>query len=180
MLVNDGTSKGEAEKFLRTTDSADKNEILFSRFGVNYSTLSAMHRKGSCLLRTTCIDLPQPLEETLPSHQAPPLHSVQSSASRVSVKEDEGKDAPEVAGIAGNQTVETISEPRGIEATDQTCTMHTTAHSFSSSRMEKGEEKTPHRKIKEKKKIKKHILTLHTDLIRDAFWKEYGVIDALK
>ncbi|KAK4689255.1 tRNA(His) guanylyltransferase, partial [Tremellales sp. Uapishka_1] len=33
------------------TDSKDKNEILFSRFGINYNTLPAMFRKGSTVVR---------------------------------------------------------------------------------------------------------------------------------
>ena len=33
------------------TFSKDKNEILFSQFGINYNTLPAMFRKGSILVR---------------------------------------------------------------------------------------------------------------------------------
>ena len=33
------------------TLTADKNELLFSRFGINYARLPARHRKGSVLLR---------------------------------------------------------------------------------------------------------------------------------
>lgn len=40
----------EAEERLRGTVSADKNEILFSEFGINYNTLPAMFRKGTILV----------------------------------------------------------------------------------------------------------------------------------
>ncbi|OCF45660.1 tRNA(His) guanylyltransferase [Kwoniella heveanensis CBS 569] len=59
-LVKSGQTTAEANKALQGTDSKDKNEILFSRFGVNYNTLPAMYRKGSICLRqpTTTTVLP--------------------------------------------------------------------------------------------------------------------------
>lgn len=45
-----GLTKVEAEEQLRKTVSADKNEILFSEFGINYNTLPAMFRKGTILV----------------------------------------------------------------------------------------------------------------------------------
>lgn len=44
-------SRGEAAAALRGTRTAEKNELLFSRFGINYSRLPARHRKGSVLVR---------------------------------------------------------------------------------------------------------------------------------
>lgn len=49
-LVKKGLTNQEAEERLRGTVSADKNEILFSEFGINYNTLPAIYRKGSILL----------------------------------------------------------------------------------------------------------------------------------
>jgi tRNA(His) guanylyltransferase len=40
----------EAEERLRGTFSADKNEILFSEFKINYNSLPAMYRKGTILI----------------------------------------------------------------------------------------------------------------------------------
>ena len=37
-LVGQGMNKTEAEGLLKTTNSAGKNELLYSRFGVNYNT----------------------------------------------------------------------------------------------------------------------------------------------
>ncbi|KAJ3145705.1 hypothetical protein HDU89_006940 [Geranomyces variabilis] len=41
----------QAQTYLKTTDSALKNELLFTRFGINYSKLPELHRKGSVLFR---------------------------------------------------------------------------------------------------------------------------------
>lgn len=41
----------QAEAALRGTFSADKNELLFTKFNINYNALPAMFRKGTILLR---------------------------------------------------------------------------------------------------------------------------------
>ena len=51
-LVQEGNmSTTEAERSLKGTVAADKNEILFSRFGVNYNEMKEMERKGSVVFR---------------------------------------------------------------------------------------------------------------------------------
>ncbi|KAK6219417.1 hypothetical protein LQW54_002149 [Pestalotiopsis sp. IQ-011] len=51
-LVQQGGMSGtEAEKFLAGTVSADKNEILFSRFHINYNNEPEIYRKGSVVVR---------------------------------------------------------------------------------------------------------------------------------
>lgn len=50
LVLKKGMTNQEAEERLRGTLSADKNEILFSEFGINYNTLPAMFRKGTILL----------------------------------------------------------------------------------------------------------------------------------
>lgn len=59
-LVASGLSTTEANKALSGTDSKNKNELLFSRFNINYNTLPARYRKGSVLVREA------PQEETSP------------------------------------------------------------------------------------------------------------------
>lgn len=49
-LVKSGLTNQESEERLRGTVSSDKNEILFSEFGINYNNLPAMFRKGTILL----------------------------------------------------------------------------------------------------------------------------------
>ncbi|KAF8316831.1 tRNAHis guanylyltransferase [Clavulina sp. PMI_390] len=51
LVQQGGLSTTDAHKRLKGTFSKDKNEILFSQFGVNYNHLPAMYRKGSILLR---------------------------------------------------------------------------------------------------------------------------------
>lgn len=59
LVQRGGMTNAEAEKRLSGTFSADKNELLFSEFGINYNNESAMFRKGTILLkkRVTVPDL---------------------------------------------------------------------------------------------------------------------------
>ncbi|KAL2918846.1 tRNA-His guanylyltransferase [Polyrhizophydium stewartii] len=45
----DPKTEQQAEAILRVTDSAAKNEILFTQFGINYNNIDPMFRKGSTL-----------------------------------------------------------------------------------------------------------------------------------
>ncbi|XP_055915296.1 probable tRNA(His) guanylyltransferase [Eupeodes corollae] len=51
LVLNEGLTNTQAEEKLRGTFSADKNELLFSKFGINYNELPAIFRKGTILLR---------------------------------------------------------------------------------------------------------------------------------
>ncbi|XP_044738239.1 probable tRNA(His) guanylyltransferase [Chrysoperla carnea] len=51
LILKGGLTNNEAEKRLSGTLSSDKNEILFSEFGINYNNESPMFRKGTILLR---------------------------------------------------------------------------------------------------------------------------------
>ncbi|OQS02297.1 tRNA(His) guanylyltransferase-like [Thraustotheca clavata] len=50
-LVQSGETKTDAEALLRQTQSKDKQELLFSKFGINYNNLEPMFKRGSLLLR---------------------------------------------------------------------------------------------------------------------------------
>ncbi|KAL7034899.1 hypothetical protein ACKWTF_008165 [Chironomus riparius] len=50
LVLKKGLTNVEAEEKLRGTVSSDKNELLFSEFGINYNKLPAMYRKGTILL----------------------------------------------------------------------------------------------------------------------------------
>lgn len=50
LVLKKGMKNSEAEERLRGTVSADKNEILFTDFGINYNSLPAMFRKGTILI----------------------------------------------------------------------------------------------------------------------------------
>lgn len=49
MLVKSGKSKSEAQKYLKGTQTQEKNELLKVKFGIDYNTLPIMFRKGSCV-----------------------------------------------------------------------------------------------------------------------------------
>lgn len=40
-----------AQQFLKDTNSGDKNELLFTKFGINYNNIDPLYRKGSVLYR---------------------------------------------------------------------------------------------------------------------------------
>ena len=49
--MKSGMSATEAEKELAGTLARDKNEILFSKFGINYNNEDEMCKKGTVLFR---------------------------------------------------------------------------------------------------------------------------------
>ncbi|XP_067640696.1 probable tRNA(His) guanylyltransferase isoform X2 [Eurosta solidaginis] len=51
LVLKSGLSHQEAEAELRGTFSADKNELLFTKFGINYNNIPKIFRKGTTLLR---------------------------------------------------------------------------------------------------------------------------------
>lgn len=52
LVLKSGMSGTEAEERLKGTVSGDKNEILFSQFGINYNDESEMFRKGTVIYRS--------------------------------------------------------------------------------------------------------------------------------
>lgn len=50
-LVKSGVSPTEAQNTLKGTDAAFKNELLFSKFGINYGALPEQFKKGSIVIR---------------------------------------------------------------------------------------------------------------------------------
>lgn len=63
-LVRNGKTQSDAEALLRGTVSKEKNELLFSTFGINYNDEPAIFRKGSIIIRRA-ID---PTGETVVGH----------------------------------------------------------------------------------------------------------------
>lgn len=51
LVLDGGLTNTEAQNKLSGTYSSDKNEILFSSFGINYNNLPQMYRKGTILMR---------------------------------------------------------------------------------------------------------------------------------
>lgn len=64
-LVQQGEmSNTEAEEFLKGTLSSDKNEILWSRFNLNYNNELAIFRKGSVAFRAYELEKPHDSEQS--------------------------------------------------------------------------------------------------------------------
>lgn len=53
LVLKGGLSPQDAEQELCGTVSSDKNEILFSRFGINYNDEKEMFKKGTVLVRVS-------------------------------------------------------------------------------------------------------------------------------
>ncbi|TGZ84342.1 putative tRNAHis guanylyltransferase [Ascodesmis nigricans] len=51
LILRGGRTEKEAERELQGTVSGDKNEILFSQFGINYNNEPEIFKKGSCIYR---------------------------------------------------------------------------------------------------------------------------------
>ena len=51
MVLKGGMSNADAEQALKGTVASDKNEILFSRFGINYNNEPSIFRKGTVIYR---------------------------------------------------------------------------------------------------------------------------------
>ncbi|PSN54771.1 putative tRNA(His) guanylyltransferase [Blattella germanica] len=54
LVLKKGLSHTQAEERLRGTLASDKNELLFSEFGLNYNNEPPMFRKGTILVRKLC------------------------------------------------------------------------------------------------------------------------------
>ncbi|KAK3672788.1 tRNA-His guanylyltransferase [Recurvomyces mirabilis] len=52
MVMKGGMSATDAEQALKGTLSADKHEILFSKFGINYNNEPQVYRKGTVVFRS--------------------------------------------------------------------------------------------------------------------------------
>jgi tRNA(His) guanylyltransferase len=50
-------SERDATRRLKGTEAADKNEILWAEFGVNYNKELSIFRKGTVLFREVCVSV---------------------------------------------------------------------------------------------------------------------------
>lgn len=69
LVLEKGLTNQQAEAKLRGTFSADKNELLFQEFGINYNNLPAMYRKGTILLRKRVIVDKKARQAIVPLHE---------------------------------------------------------------------------------------------------------------
>ncbi|KAI4159003.1 MAG: hypothetical protein L6R39_000428 [Caloplaca ligustica] len=64
LVQKGGMGTTEAEQVLKGTVAADKNEIMFSRLGINYSNEAEQFRKGSVVYRHPGNDSERPLHKS--------------------------------------------------------------------------------------------------------------------
>ncbi|WVR08667.1 hypothetical protein IAU60_005725 [Kwoniella sp. DSM 27419] len=151
-LVKSGQTTTEANKSLQGTDSKDKNEMLFSRFGINYNNLPAMYRKGS-----TCVR--RPIEVAAIGPEAGPSGLNGGPVTSVA-KEScsaEGFDVQEPSASLDQVSVEmpTVAAKGGATAppANQSTRVKT-------------------KKIKPYEGTEGEVVIVHEDLIGDSFWRE--------
>lgn len=60
--MKSGLKNNEAQEVLSKTDSAGKNELLFSKFGINYNKIGETFKKGSTIFRQFQSTQPFPKE----------------------------------------------------------------------------------------------------------------------
>ncbi|ODV92327.1 hypothetical protein CANCADRAFT_85001 [Tortispora caseinolytica NRRL Y-17796] len=66
LVLKKGLSEKDANKALEGTFSSDKNELLFSEFGINYNNEPEIFRKGTVLVKTQPV---QSIENTMSERQ---------------------------------------------------------------------------------------------------------------
>ncbi|WAR21882.1 THG1-like protein [Mya arenaria] len=52
LIQEKGLTPAQSQERLKGTMSSDKNELLYKEFEINYNNLSALHRKGTIIIRT--------------------------------------------------------------------------------------------------------------------------------
>ncbi|KAF8243785.1 putative tRNAHis guanylyltransferase [Wilcoxina mikolae CBS 423.85] len=80
LIQRGGMTAAEAEKELVGTLSKDKNEILFTRFGINYNNEEEMCKKGSVVFREYDTPPPEETGEELSKSQAEKRKKLQGKA----------------------------------------------------------------------------------------------------
>ncbi|WWC72647.1 uncharacterized protein I206_106611 [Kwoniella pini CBS 10737] len=141
-LVNDGQTTTEANKTLQGTDSKDKNELLYSKYGINYNNLPAMYRKGSICVRVDPQSIRLSLDDT---------DSETNTANSATV---------EIA--SSSRSAHQINPtPSGVDENDAT------PEDGDIRRRSKSV-----KKVKPYEGIDGEITILHEDIIKDKFWNE--------
>ncbi|KAG8624386.1 hypothetical protein KVT40_007453 [Elsinoe batatas] len=92
MVNQGGQSPTDAELELKGTFSADKNEILFSRFGINYNNEPEVYKKGTVIYRdlsesTRPLSTTSPLNGTTKSSASPNSGTTDPAANTTSTSE---------------------------------------------------------------------------------------------
>ncbi|WWD20780.1 hypothetical protein CI109_105257 [Kwoniella shandongensis] len=156
-LVHGGQSTAEANKTLQGTDSKDKNEILFSQYGINYNNIPEIYRKGSICVReppsTHASTSKLPIRATIDDI---PTSASSSTSSRIPTPNQQS----ESISINTNKSDEGTEIQSSVAATEVT-----------------DGPSRPHRTEKKPKKIKPYegtegeVVVIHEDIIGNKFWE---------
>ncbi|KAJ5245302.1 hypothetical protein N7489_005398 [Penicillium chrysogenum] len=85
MVLQGGMSNTDAEQELKGTVSADKNEILFKRFGINYNNELEIYKKGTVLYRQYELEEPKPTKSST-DEESPVSESKQSRSQQDKIR----------------------------------------------------------------------------------------------
>ncbi|KAJ5515118.1 hypothetical protein N7463_004670 [Penicillium fimorum] len=85
MVLQGGMSNTDAEQELKGTVSADKNEILFKRFGINYNNELEIYKKGTVLYRQYELEEPNPTKSHA-DEETPVVESKQSRSQQDKIR----------------------------------------------------------------------------------------------
>jgi len=153
LVLKGGMNNQAAMERLKGTLSADKNEILFSQFGINYNTLPQVYRKGTVLYR--------------------------SKASATSIEKESRSDGESC--VEGPKDVRLNSSDNSADLTNGTSSDATlpdapsTDVSTSSSKLSK-KQKTSKLKLE----TVYHLIEANCDIISDSFWETDCLLSEFK
>ncbi|KAJ9354339.1 Thg1 C terminal domain-containing protein [Paecilomyces variotii] len=82
MVQKGGMTNTDAERELKGTVSSDKNEILFTRFGINYNNEPEIYKKGSVVYRQYELEDPNSAEATNEPKQEDASSALQKDISK--------------------------------------------------------------------------------------------------
>ncbi|GAB7364666.1 hypothetical protein MBLNU230_g5468t1 [Neophaeotheca triangularis] len=145
MVLRGGRSQTQAEFELKGTLSKDKNEILFSDFGINYNNEDEIFKKGTVVYRA--------LDDEPGDGQDTPAKSAGTN----------NIDQIQVDGETQNIT-STTSPSQGQQSQHQT--------SRNTNQAPNPQSKTQQAKLR-KRKLKARIAVEHVDIIGNSFWERH-------
>ncbi|WVQ95476.1 hypothetical protein IAU59_002573 [Kwoniella sp. CBS 9459] len=170
-LVKSGQSTAEANKALQGTDSKDKNEMLFSRFGINYNTLPAMYRKGS-----TCVRQPITVTSSASSFNANAQAGPSSAPVSASIKDDPVTTPSSSSVSGGTQNTSNQSIDLGREESSAVPPIPINGAVEGENRTEGSGGRRRRRGKNENAKpyegIDGEVVVVHEDLIGNTFWEQ--------
>ncbi|WWD07258.1 hypothetical protein V865_005355 [Kwoniella europaea PYCC6329] len=116
-LVKDGQSTTQANKTLQGTDSKDKNEILFSKYGINYNNLPEQYRKGSiCVRRPTIVIDDQQQQQQIEESTTAGVSNISIDDPAVGSVEDDSASQTRINGVIRKEKkVKKVKPYEGID-----------------------------------------------------------------